>query len=396
MKFFEKEELKVLWPFYLDMFISLMFFFVPAFLVVYFKSLEFSFFQIGLIMAVYPLFALIFEVPTGAIADIYGRKLSVLLSFVLASTGFMLMYFFTNFYAILAIQAFLGFAGTFWSGAKEAWVVDLLKGRNKKYLKTYFSKNLSIGGFGLVISGFIGALAVKFFGLKIIWLAAALGYVSAFIILSFAKENYNRKKISIKDSFKILKKQSVDSLEYSRNHQVIFYFLAASMIVIFGYNLNTGISWVPVMQSLGFPDHAFGYMWSAIALTWTLGPLITNKLLKKQRTFIIKYLFLPAIAAMMAVFVNSIFFAFLVFMSFEFFMAGRKPAERMFFHRFIPSKMRATIGSVESMLLSIVGLIALPINGLLVDTIGGQKTIFIGGFLLIPAAIIFMKIKEEK
>ena len=70
MKFFKQGELKLLWPFYLDALISPMLFFMPAFVVVYFRDLGLSLFQISILTMMMPLFMFLFEIPTGAIADI--------------------------------------------------------------------------------------------------------------------------------------------------------------------------------------------------------------------------------------------------------------------------------------------------------------------------------------
>ena len=72
------------------------------------------------------------------------------------------------------------------------------------------------------------------------------------------------------------------------------------------------------------------------------------------------------------------------------------PVWMTYFHRFIPSKMRATIGSMEGMLRSLAGVIALPLTGLLVDTIGGRLTIFVSTLLSIPIIILYTRIKEKK
>ena len=98
MKFFEKNELKVLWPFYLDSLISPMLFFAPAFFIVYFASLNLTFFQIGILMAVSQIAIVFFEVPTGAVADLYGRKFSVLFGYLLEGLAVLLMFFINTFY----------------------------------------------------------------------------------------------------------------------------------------------------------------------------------------------------------------------------------------------------------------------------------------------------------
>jgi len=47
-----------------------------------------------------PLFALLFEIPTGAIADIYGRKFSVLLRIILQGIIIFFMFVSSDFYII--------------------------------------------------------------------------------------------------------------------------------------------------------------------------------------------------------------------------------------------------------------------------------------------------------
>jgi len=399
MKFFEKGELKLLWPFYLEQLISPMLLFVPVFMIVYFRNLGLNLFQAGLIMAMIPLFSLIFEIPTGAVADLYGRKLSVLLSFALLGIGYFMLFFFTNFYVLLIIFAFLGFAATFYSGAREAWAVDIIKKNNKKLIHNYFSKLQGLGNFGLVISGFLGAFLVKAFGLSIIWPAAGISYFIAFFLLMLAKEEHIKIRTNFSQSFDNLKKQAKISIKYSYNHPVILYFLIASAVFVnFAMNLNVGLSWIPLLKGLTLPDYAFGYIWSAMAVIGILSSIASHKLLKKgkERSFIIKAILLTALFSLLVIFAKDLFFAIAILMLTSFFITIKMPAERVYFHRFIPSKLRATIGSVEGMLLSVIGIISMPIAGLLVDSIGAYYTIFLSGIILIPAAIIFYKIKESK
>jgi MFS transporter, DHA3 family, tetracycline resistance protein len=67
---------------------------------------------------------LIFEVPTGVLADTYGRRRSVITGFVLMGSGFTLEGAVPTFAAVLAAQAVWGVGYTFISGALEAWIAD--------------------------------------------------------------------------------------------------------------------------------------------------------------------------------------------------------------------------------------------------------------------------------
>jgi MFS family permease len=397
MKLFQKEELKILWPFYLDALLSPLLFFVAAFAIVYLMGLGFSLFQISIIWAAVPLSSLIFEIPTGAMADLYGRKFSVLLSAILTGLAFLFLFFFTNFYAILAAFAFIGFSNTLNSGAREAWVVDLLKGKKRRFLSGYFAKVKSIDSFSLIFSGILGAFVVKVFGLLIIWLIGGASYFLTFFILVFAKEDYVKGKINLKQVFKKIKKQTKVSISYSRKHHVLFYFLIAGAILAFAEGLSTILAWTPLLQDLGLKDYAFGYLWSAIGAVGVIAPLVYQRLIKKgrEKRFIINSILLVSLFTMVMIFAYNLAFAFMLLLLGLFFMFLKNPAERMYFHRFIPTKLRATIGSVESMLISVITLLVLPIAGLLIDSIGPRYTIFIGGIIYLPAALIYSRIKDK-
>ena len=94
--------------------------------------------------------------------------------------------------------------------------------------------------------------------------------------------------------------------------------------------------------------------------------------------------------------VKSILFAFLIILSQLFFSGMSRPVERSYFHKFIKSKLRATVGSVESMLIGLIGLLAMPLAGLSVDYFGARYTILLSALLMIPSVIIFFKIKDGK
>jgi len=68
--------------------------------------------------------AFLFEVPTGVIADVYSRKLSIIIGYILMGAGFLVEGFFPAFTPILIAQVIWGLGYTFTSGAQEAWISD--------------------------------------------------------------------------------------------------------------------------------------------------------------------------------------------------------------------------------------------------------------------------------
>jgi MFS transporter, DHA3 family, tetracycline resistance protein len=62
------------------------------------------------------------QVPTGALADAYSRRFSVITGMFLMGAGFMLEGFIPRFDAILVAQVLWGAGSTFVTGAEEAWI----------------------------------------------------------------------------------------------------------------------------------------------------------------------------------------------------------------------------------------------------------------------------------
>ena len=62
------------------------------------------------------------QVPTGALADLYSRRLSVILGVVIIGLGFVLEGLVPNFWVIAGSMVFYGVGATFMSGAQEAWL----------------------------------------------------------------------------------------------------------------------------------------------------------------------------------------------------------------------------------------------------------------------------------
>jgi DHA3 family tetracycline resistance protein-like MFS transporter len=81
-------------------------------------------FQLVLVGTVLELSAFVAEVPTGLVADVYSRRLSVIVGFVLVGLGFIVEGSIPQFWAILLAQVIWGIGATFQSGALEAWVAD--------------------------------------------------------------------------------------------------------------------------------------------------------------------------------------------------------------------------------------------------------------------------------
>src|SRR5512138_2075685 len=80
----------------------------------------------------------LFEVPTGIVADVYSRRLSIVIGNLLIGLGFLVEGFFPAFWPIVLCSVIWGLGYTFTSGAKQAWITDEIgeENANKLFLRT--------------------------------------------------------------------------------------------------------------------------------------------------------------------------------------------------------------------------------------------------------------------
>ncbi len=81
-------------------------------------------FQLVLVGTVLEISVFLCEIPTGIVADVYSRRLSILIGHILIGVGFLVEGSIPSFLPILLAQVLWGAGYTFTSGATEAWVSD--------------------------------------------------------------------------------------------------------------------------------------------------------------------------------------------------------------------------------------------------------------------------------
>ena len=81
-------------------------------------------FELVLVGTALELSVFLFEIPTGVVADVYSRRLSIAIGYVGIGCGFLIESLNPRFAVILLGQLVWGLGYTFTSGATQAWLVD--------------------------------------------------------------------------------------------------------------------------------------------------------------------------------------------------------------------------------------------------------------------------------
>ena len=113
--------------------------------------------DIFILKAIYSVAIVVMEIPSGWMADIWGRKKTLILGAILGSAGFLAYSFSYGFWAFVIAEIILGIGHSFVSGADSAMLFDSLKADNKtvEYTKQE-GRITSIGNFAEAIAGVLG------------------------------------------------------------------------------------------------------------------------------------------------------------------------------------------------------------------------------------------------
>ncbi len=112
--------------------------------------------------------AFLFEVPTGVVADVYSRRLSVVIGLFLIGAGFLVEGSIPFFWPILFAQMLWGLGYTFTSGATQAWISDEI---GEEAAGRAFMRSNQVGN----MTALVGIVAGMFIGNQQVNLPIQLG-----------------------------------------------------------------------------------------------------------------------------------------------------------------------------------------------------------------------------
>lgn len=326
-------------------------------------SRGFSLAQIGFAETVFHIVSLIFEIPSGALADVFGRKKTLIISCIMRIIANMVMIASNNFALVCLSIAFQALNYNFMSGSDDALAYDSLKsvGEEEKFDK-YVSNQLVIyrtceglstltAGFALVLGYKISYASGVFFALFQLYILLGLTEIR----LDEPKEKSSVKSEiaeCFKQSFLFLKKESRTALLMLANSAVgaldilLLFFLQAKLPMANIPNWALGIALL-VMQTGGM-------LGAKLAL-------LCRKLNYYALFALDMALLLVAIALEhTAIYAVMTLGGFLATMSDD---ALQVRTNAILQQRF-PSQQRATLISIESFSFSIVMIILSPLAGI--------------------------------
>lgn len=351
-----------------------------------------SFTQIMILQSFFVFSKFILEIPTGAIADYFGRKTSIIFSALVMSIAVFVYSSYPNFYIFLLAEFIWALGGALMSGANQALVYDSLKKtRSEKQSKKIFGKLSSFHMTALMISAPIGSIIASTIGLRYTMMFMAIPFFIAFVIAFSFKEPKTKKRIESKRYLETL----ISGVKYFKGHRIlkILAFDSISIGVLIFLMIWT---YQPLLKQLSVPLIYFGFIHAAIA---GIQIIVMNKFEGLEKLFGSKKKYLSWSAIIVGIGfimlgINTyIPLTILLLLIISGLGLTRTVLFHNYMHKYIESHQRATVISTISMIQSFAAGLLYPLAGFIIEW-SLNYTIIIIGIMVIFFALI-SKTEEE-
>ncbi len=362
-------------------------------------------FEAFLANAFFTLGQVIFEVPTGIVADSFGRRTSYLLGCLTLGTStalYLLMWQVHGpFWGWALSSILLGLGFTFFSGALEAWLVDALHATNfKGSLDSVFAKGQITGGVAMLTGSVLGGVLAQAFNLGAPYILRSaillLNFATAFFLMKDLGFSPKKSAHPLKEMRSIFKKSVDNGL---KNPPVKWLMIAAPF--------TTGVSFYifyalqPFLLKLYGDEKAYtiaGLVAAIAATAQITGGLTAPKiriLFKKRTTALFTGILLAGIILALVSFTNSFWIALSLIFIWGLIFAALSPIRQAYINGAIPSEQRATVLSFDSLMGSSGGIFIQPALGKAAD-IWGYSTSYLFGAVLQVTALPFIFLSRKQ
>ena len=365
--------------------------------VIYMSSKGMSLMEIGIAEGVYHAASFLSEVPTGALADIYGRKSSLILARISAIISAVIMMFSNNLAGFAIGFVFSALGNTLNSGAGDSLIYDSLKelGRHLEYKKMFggiimlgeISKAVAVLTGGILsdkgfIYAYIGCLVIE--------------TVTLLIATNFKEPTAREEREERKERVSIIY-QMRDSITILKDRKIVMYLIMFSALIS---TVGTTIYFFcqKYLETMNYSKTSISIVFAIYCLSFGLTSKYAYKVENKLKGKGIVVL-LPIInaIAIIGVALSSKGYAVIFFLIMSIVEGLAYPIFSDYINSLIPSEYRATILSMESCFFSIFMIVIFPLVGYISEIFGMSLGFVMSTTIYIPLMIfIVLKLKKHE
>ncbi len=323
--------------------------------------------QVLLTNSAFTLGSMVFEIPTGVVADTVGRRVSLLLCLVTLFVTTLLYVAIAwrgwGFWAFMWVSVFLGLGYTFYTGAVDAWLVDALRATGyAEPLEPVFARGQMAFGVGMLVGtisgGFLGQIH-----LSIPYLVRAAIVVPLFALAWFRMPElgYTPRALELRRVPAEMRRVFVEGMEYGLRHPVVRPVMLASLVsmsfMIFGF-----YSWQRYFLDLLGKNLVWvdGVISSLVGVSLIAGNALVAPLSRAVPTRAGLLALSVAIQAATAVacgLLSDFYVVVSLYLVYGIAVGIALPVKQAYLNAHIPSAQRATILSLDSMFANVGGVV---------------------------------------
>jgi MFS family permease len=322
----------------------------------------------------------VFEVPTGIVADTIGRRTSYLLGTLTLSASSLLYVMLWQiegpFWAWAVVSLLLGLGFTFFSGAVEAWLVDALTTTGfTGDLETVFGRGQIVTGIGMLSGSVAGGFLAQqiSLGFPFVLRGAILVVMFAAAFRLMHDVGFTPDKSS--GAFAEMRKIASNSIDYGWRVPAVKWLMVEALFTG-GVGIYGFYALQPYLLELYGDPEAYqiaGLAAAIVAAAQILGGFAAPRIrgLFRRRTTALLVMAVASTASLVLIgTVQSFWPVIAATVAWGLLFAATMPIRQTYINGMIPSRQRATILSFDSMMASTGGVWAQPILGRAADAYG--------------------------
>ena len=348
--------------------------FTHGFWMIYLFEKGYSLTQLGILETIFHMTSFTMEVPTGIVADVFGRKTSRVMGRIIHGLSLLLVFFAGSFLELAIAFILTAISYNLESGAGDALIYDSLKveGEESSYLKIAGRNEfmLQIGFLIAFLGG--GLIASRSYEVLYILSIAASFVAAAYSFIFFREPPYkaDENKGKLREFIDINKKGMklmTQNRDITRTLLSIEVFFATSTVLFF-YFQN-------YWKSIGYSESYIGFFFAITAFLGSFGGLLTHRIDKFLGLGrIMRYMPLLMLAGMLFISLDIsrvVFFVVLGVAESILYVALND-----YINKNIDSDIRATVLSISSMVFSLYMMLLFPVFGYIADNHGFRAAFF--------------------
>lgn len=349
--------------------------------------------DVFILKSVYSIAAVTLEIPSGYLADVWGRRKCLLLGSFLFFFGYLCYSFTDTFVAFLFAELLLGVGQTLVNGADSALLYDTTAQYKEEHLYLRYEGRITmIGNFAEAFAGIFGGLLAVYSLRFPFYGQAAIAFIG--IPASIALKEVNRSKQiqnPLTEIIRIIKYSLITNKRLCCNIMYSGIIGAATLMMAWFVQ--------PVLMYLKTPVSWFGVIWTVLNLVVGFAALYSDRVdrylgPKKMGTLILLFI----VGGYVTLAFNLTYAGLAILFVFYIFRGFATPILKGYINQMTISEMRATVLSIRNFIIRLMFAAISPFLGWLNDMYSLQTALLVSSVIIfIPGAIFLgLQFKKEK